>query len=61
MAAEVSLSQSFAALQLLNVQGHTVEMAQLLKVYPVRLTTVRDFAKAFFIGPVASSKTIKQY
>jgi uncharacterized protein YbjT (DUF2867 family) len=60
-AAEDSLGQSVTALMLILAGGHTVEMSQTLKVFPVQLTTVKDYARGVLAGPVASSTGSSQY
>jgi uncharacterized protein YbjT (DUF2867 family) len=44
-AAEDSLGQSFTALMLLIAKGNIVETAPTLKTIPIKLTTVRDYAR----------------
>ncbi len=40
-----SLTESFASLMLAYAEGNTINMKELLKSYPIELTSVKDYAK----------------
>jgi uncharacterized protein YbjT (DUF2867 family) len=44
-AATDPLSQSFSALMIAYAQGSVIDMTEVLKTYPVKLTTLREYAQ----------------
>ena len=53
-----SLQKSFAGLMLQYSQGDPMDMADLLRVIPVRLTSVREYAKSVLARAKAASATL---